>query len=270
MKKQDLNQDNDFFYAKQVDESVLLTFKKKVLLPFAYLTNKKALFDYLDFVSKDNNIKVVIVTVEPGRSPREEYYEFYNLFVQAKIDKGALMRMYRAYDQFIVKIVKSNKFFISVGHGEMISQDFYVDLACDYSIVADNTVIHKPYLKLGLVPKGGGAYFLKRKLGHSRAYEILLSPKDITANEALKLGIVDKVAPNDVLEYTALKTAKQFAQAPATSLSGTKKLLNYSWKDLEEYLKAENFELWDIISKSSLFKSAAGRNSPRERYLRVG
>ena len=97
----------------------------------------------------------------------QEYFEFYKLLADGAIDHNTLLRMYRAYDQFIARIVTSNKLFISVGHGEMISQDFHVDLACDYRIVADNVVIHKPYLELGLVPKGGGAYFLKKRLGHS-------------------------------------------------------------------------------------------------------
>jgi 2-(1,2-epoxy-1,2-dihydrophenyl)acetyl-CoA isomerase len=147
----------------------------------------------------------------------------------------------------------------------MISQDFYVDLACDYSIVADNTVIHKPYLELGLVPKGGGAYFLKKKLGHSIAYRVLLSQKAITADEALELGIVDEVVPYDDLENAALRTAELFTQSPATSLSRTKKLLNYSWKDLAENLENENFELWDIIRRLPMFKEAADRN-----FLQVG
>ncbi|MGD9270431.1 MAG: enoyl-CoA hydratase-related protein, partial [Syntrophobacterales bacterium] len=160
MKNQLFNNNNGFFTVETNDNIATLTFKGDVLLPFSYLVNKTALFSYLDLYSNDDSIRVVIITDKRKRSPVEEYFEFYKLLAESKIDERTLSRMYRAYDQLIVKIVRSNKFFISVGHGNMISQDFYVDLACDYKIVADNAVIHKPYLELGLVPKGGGAYFL--------------------------------------------------------------------------------------------------------------
>jgi 2-(1,2-epoxy-1,2-dihydrophenyl)acetyl-CoA isomerase len=252
MKNQLFNNNNGFFTVETNDNIATLTFKGDVLLPFSYLVNKTALFSYLDLYSNDDSIRVVIITDKRKRSPVEEYFEFYKLLAESKIDERTLSRMYRAYDQLIVKIVRSNKFFISVGQGDMISQDFYVDLACDYKIVADNAVIHKPYLELGLVPKGGGAYFLKKKLGHCKAYEILLSRKRISAHEALKLGMVNKVVPYERLEDTVLKTAQRFARKPPASLSRTKRLLNYPLKDLEDYLAFETNELLGILRRSHI------------------
>ena len=247
MKQQDLNQENEFFTAKKIDAVVMLTFKKKRLIPVTHWSAKTPLFDYLREVSKSNGVKVVVVKDQPGRNPCKEYFDFYDLIMRGEIDKNALWRMYTAYDQFITKIVESNKFFMSVSFGEMISQDFHVALACDYRMVADDTVIHKPYLKLGLVPKGGGAYFLEKRLGRGKACEILLSNKTISAHDALELGLVNEVVPCETLEYAALKKAQYFAQQPASSLTGTKKLLNYSLNDLKESLNFENRTLVDIF-----------------------
>ena len=247
MKQQDLNQENDFFTAKQIDAVVMLTFKKQRLIPVTHWSTKTPLFKYLQKVSKSNGVKVVMVKDQPGRSPCKEYSDFYDLIMKGRIDQNALWRMCTAYDQFIMKIIESNQFFISINSGEMISQDFHVALACDYRMVADDTVIHKPYLKLGLVPKGGGAYFLEKRLGHGKACEILLSNKTINAHDALELGLVNEVVPCETLEYAALKKAQYFAQQPASSLTGTKKLLNYSLKDLKESLKFENRTLVDIF-----------------------
>ena len=245
MKQQDLNQENDFFCAKRVDAVVTLTFKGKRLLPITFWSTKAPILDYLDFVSKSDAVRVVVVIDEPGRSPCKEYVEFYESLMKAEIDVDALWRMCNAYDQFILKIVESCKLFISVGYGEMISQDFHVALACDYRIVADDTVIHKPYLDPGLVPKGGGAYFLEKRLGHCRACEMLLSNKPISAYEALRLGLVNEVIPRDALGAAALKKAHCFAQKPASFLRGTKKLLNFLLKDLREYPEFENRTLVD-------------------------
>jgi 2-(1,2-epoxy-1,2-dihydrophenyl)acetyl-CoA isomerase len=131
--------------------------------------------------------------------------DFYDLIMKGEMDKNALWRMCTAYDQFIMKIVESSKFFINVVYGKTISQDFHVALACDYRMVADDTVIHKPYLDLGLIPKGGGAYFLEKRLGHARALEILLSNKPISAHEALELGLVNEVIPREHLRIRPWK-----------------------------------------------------------------
>jgi enoyl-CoA hydratase/carnithine racemase len=129
-----------------------------------------------------------------------------------------------------------------------------VSLACDYRIVSDNTVFKNFHLELGLVPKGGSAFFLSKMLGFSKAYEILLSEEEITAQEALRLGIVDKVVTLSDLEETALKTAQHFTQKPTGSLLGVKRLLNYTIKEIEDYLEFENEELFRIVMSSEFQK----------------
>ena len=176
MNNQKANEQNDFFCAEIIDGIVVVTLKGKTLLPFSSLQLKETLFDYLDFISEDNSIKVVVLTDRPGKFPCEEYVEFYSLLAESKIHENTLRRMYNAYSQFVIKILQSEKFFVSAPHGAIIFQDFNVQLACDYRILADSAVIHKPYLKLGLVPKGGGAYFLKNMLGRNQALELLLAP----------------------------------------------------------------------------------------------
>lgn len=251
MKNHPPNNNNGFFSIETVNNIMILTFNGDVLLPLSYLTNKELLFNYLDIYSKNDSITAIIIRYKRKRSPVEEYFQFYNLLSESKIDTGTLLRMYRAYDQFILKIIQSNKFFISACRGDMISQDFHVDLTCDYKIIADDTLIHKPYLELGLIPKGGGAYFLKSKLGHSRAYQLLLSKEVITAPEALRLGIVNEVIPKQEFENSTLKIAERITQRPVTSLSGIKRLLNHRLNDLENYLELENQILINILSGSS-------------------
>jgi len=58
--------------------------------------------------------------------------------------------------------------------------------------------------------------------------------------EALKLGIVDQIVPADELVETALETADRFGRKPTGSLWGIKRLLNYSYKDLVDYMEFEN------------------------------
>ena len=168
--------------------------------------------------------------------------------------EGTIRRMYTAVDQFILRMMELNKIVIHADTRKSISLSLNVSLACDYRIVSDNTVFKNFHLALGLAPKGGSAFFLSKRLGVSKAYEIFLSEEEITAQEALRLGIVDKVVALIDLEEAALKTAQHFAQKPIGSLLGVKRLLNYSMKEIEDYLEFENEELFRIVMSSEFQK----------------
>jgi enoyl-CoA hydratase/carnithine racemase len=84
-------------------------------------------------------------------------------------------------------------------------------------------------------------------MGSSKAYEFLLSEEDIAAEEALRLGLVDKIVPLEELREAALTKAGEFACKPARSLKCIKRLINFSLKDLLEYLEFETDELTKMI-----------------------
>ena len=107
-------------------------------------------------------------------------------------------------------------------------------------------------LDFGLAPKGGEAYFLKKRLRHCKAFEILLSEKEITAKDALKLGAVNKVVPLYSLEKSTLNMAQEFAKKPSDSLTVIKRLLNYSEQNLTDYLEFENQELMHSLGFTTL------------------
>ena len=114
-------------------------------------------------------------------------------------------------------------------------------------MVGNNTRYEHPYLKLGLVPKGGGTFFLSKMLGASKAYKILLADQPITATEAQAFGLVDQIVPADNLDSEAMAAARRFAAQPQTTLSGLKRLVNYDLPELRDQLERENDTLRLII-----------------------
>ena len=176
-----------------------------------------------------------------------EYVDFYKLVVNAKLSGDDVLRMYRTFDQLILNIVGVNKLVIHTDCDEVIPLFLNMSLACDYRIVATHTIFQKPYFELGMLPKGGGAFFLCKMLGNSKTRQLLESEEDINAIEALELGIVDQVVPNKELEKTAIQQALRLANRPTRSLAGIKRLINYSMRDLEDYLSFENQEIIKMI-----------------------
>jgi enoyl-CoA hydratase/carnithine racemase len=158
--------------------------------------------------------------------------------------------MCHGFDQFILRIANMDKIVLHATSGKVISMLLNVSLACDFRIISEDTVFHNPYLDLGLVPKGGGAYFLSRKLGIPRALELLLLHKEIPARQALDLGLVDRVVPLEDLETSALEMAHRFDDVPSVTLSGVKRLLNFSLRNLDDHLEVENQELVRILESS--------------------
>jgi len=253
-KDQTLDERCDFFSAKRIEHIVMIRFKENLLFYASDLSAKEKIMEYLDLVSRNDSIKVVVILGFPYKSGCEEYLEFYRQVFEAKLGQQAINRMYNAVNQLITKIVKLNKIVIHADSGRVISMFLNVSLACDYRIVADNTVFENPCLKLGLVPKGGGAYFLSKMLGPSTALEMLLNEKDFTAHEAMRLGLVDMVVPAEKLLESSLNKAKEFAQKPSHTLSGVKSLLNYNTKDLMESLELENQVLLRIVASRDFRK----------------
>jgi enoyl-CoA hydratase/carnithine racemase len=242
-----LDKKHDFFSATGHEDIVKLKFKEDLLVRASDFKAKDSLFDYLDLVSKSNEVKVVLIIGSPEKKGCEEYTEFYRKVFEFELGEYAIEKLYYAVNELILRIVDLDKMVVHADSGKVISLFMNVSLACDYRIVANNTIFQNPCAEFGLVPKGGGAFFLSKMLGLRKAFQILTSAEDITAQEAMELGLVDKIVPLDELEQTAITTAKHFAQRPASTLLGVKRLLNYSLRDLHNYLELENQVLLGIL-----------------------
>jgi 2-(1,2-epoxy-1,2-dihydrophenyl)acetyl-CoA isomerase len=90
------------------------------------------------------------------------------------------------------------------------------------------------------IPNGGTTYFLTKLIGRKKTFDILLSGNDVTADETLKLGIVDKIVSIEKLKEAALNVAKTYAQKPCSYLSGIKRLVNSNTSVLRKVLDCEN------------------------------
>ncbi len=242
-----LDEDIEFFSEERLDEVRILRLKENLLFRATDLSARDRVLDYLNRVSKTDSIKAIVIISSPEAKGSEEYFDFYHQVLTSKFCDTDVHRLHNVFTQIILTIVDLNKIVVHANRGRVIPLFLNFSLACDYRIVADSTVFQNPCFKLGLVPIGGGAFFLSRRLGRSKALEILLSDKDITANEALELGIVDKVVPQEELEKSALDVARHFVEKPACSLSGLKKLINYSMMDLRDYMALEYQELIKAI-----------------------
>jgi enoyl-CoA hydratase/carnithine racemase len=98
-------------------------------------------------------------------------------------------------------------------------------LMCDIRYAAQSARFAETYIKVGLVPGAGGAHFLPRLVGVSKALELFLTGDFLDADEALRLGLVNKVFPDDKLIEEVEKIARRMVRAPALTLRMTKRAI---------------------------------------------
>ena len=99
-------------------------------------------------------------------------------------------------------------------------------LACDLVVASEKARMAQNFINIGLVPDGGGTYFLPALIGYQRAAEIFFTGKILTAEEAFNLGLYNRVVPPDELMSAARGLAEELAQKPTAAIAAGKAILN--------------------------------------------
>ena len=113
-------------------------------------------------------------------------------------------------------------------------------LAADVRFAAENAVLGQPEVLLGIIPGAGGTQRLSRLVGPSRAKDIIFTGRFVKADEALAIGLVDRVLPADRVYDEAVAWARQFSAAAAYAVRAAKESIDRGLEtDLETGLEIE-------------------------------
>lgn len=103
-------------------------------------------------------------------------------------------------------------------------------LACDFIIASEWASFTWSYILRGIVPDGGGMYFLPRRVGLPKAKELIFTGRQVKADEALELGIADRKTSSETLVADAQAWARELSAASSTALALTKTILNQTFE----------------------------------------
>lgn len=140
---------------------------------------------------------------------------------------------------------------IAAVNGAAVGAGFDLTCMCDIRIAGESAKFAESFVKLGIVPGDGGAWFLPRAIGRSRAAEMTFTGEMIDAKTALDWGLVSRVVPDDELMSSARELAKRIAINPPHSLRLAKKLLR----------EGEHLRLDSILEMSASFQALAHHTS---------
>jgi enoyl-CoA hydratase len=99
-------------------------------------------------------------------------------------------------------------------------------LACDLRVAADNATFGQPEILLGIIPGGGATQRLARLIGASRAKDLIFTGRPVLVEEALRLGLVDRVVPRAEVLDEALRWASELARGPSLALAMAKRAID--------------------------------------------
>ncbi|HEX6578468.1 MAG TPA: enoyl-CoA hydratase-related protein [Jiangellaceae bacterium] len=122
-------------------------------------------------------------------------------------------------------------------------------LACDVRIAADDARLGQPEILLGLIPGAGGTQRLSRLVGPAKAKELIFTGRFVGAEEALNIGLVDRVVPTAEVYPAAQEWAGQFAAGPVYALRAAKEAIDRGLgADLDTGLEIERQQFTGLFA----------------------
>ncbi|HVR77242.1 MAG TPA: enoyl-CoA hydratase-related protein [Acidimicrobiia bacterium] len=169
----------------------------------------------------DPAIRSVVVTGEPHFAAGADIRGF-----QATFEGGVEERSAWTLQEAIASLESLEKPTIAAVHGFALGGGLELAMGADFRYLADDAKVGQPEILLGLIPGAGGTQRLTRLVGYQRAKELIFSGRQVDAEEALAIGLADKVVPgSDVLD-NAMVAAREWATAPTAAIAAAKKALN--------------------------------------------
>ncbi|HEV3226365.1 MAG TPA: enoyl-CoA hydratase-related protein [Acidimicrobiales bacterium] len=144
---------------------------------------------------------------------------------------GDIARMIRGgWQRLIASILDCEKPVIASVNGTAAGGGANLVLACDLVLMADSARLIEIFVRRGIIPDAGGCYLLPRIVGPQRAKEIMFFGDDVSAIDAERVGIANRVVPAADLAKVTDEWAERLATAPTKAVAMTKWLLNRSFE----------------------------------------
>lgn len=185
------------------------------------LTTLRELGTAMDSLEKDGGVRCVVITGAGDRmfSGGADIKQFLALSPGDQrefVDRGC--DVFDHIEALSKPVIAALNGFALGGAGELA-------MACDIRIAAARARMGQPEINLGLLPGWGGIQRLVRLIGEGRARELLLTGDMVTAEEALRIGLVNKVVPDAEVLTESMALAEKLAQQAPLAIAETKRLL---------------------------------------------
>jgi 2-(1,2-epoxy-1,2-dihydrophenyl)acetyl-CoA isomerase len=160
----------------------------------------------------------------------------------------------KRYSPIVSRLRSMEKPIIAMVNGVAAGAGASIAFACDMRFAAQSAKFIQAFIKVGLIPDSGACWLLPRLMGAGRAFEFAVTGEPIAANDALQMGLVNRVVPDEQLSEVTYQFARQLAQGPTQAIGLLKRAFNKAATvDFDAYLDYEA-HLQEIAGQSDNYR----------------
>lgn len=197
---------------------------------------RKGLADCLDRIDSDRDVRAVVLAGAGGAFCAGGDLRSIG---SAQLDNDGWRQRMKSAHAWLARLLSLDRPVIAAVDGPAFGAGFGIALAADFIVASPRARFCLSFMKLGLVPDFGLLHTLPRVVGVQRAKELMLSAREVPAEEAQALGIVFELVPQDQLLRRAQALAQSFVNASPMALSLVKRALAAGPSDLHTMLEIE-------------------------------
>lgn len=203
-------------------------------------TMREDLLDALRVAESETSCRVVVIT-GAGRAFCAGGDVDFMAGLQRNGDVDAFRKLLDAGRDIVTQIASMPKPVIASVNGVAAGAGCNLALACDIRLASDAAKLGETFVRIGLHPDWGGTWLLPRLVGYGRAMELLATGRMVAADEALRIGMVDRVVPAAELAAETESLARNLAAGPPLAIAGIKRAMQASeGNDLRAQISLES------------------------------
>jgi len=192
--------------------------------------------DALKMATRDAEVRVIVLT-----GAGKAFCSGQDLkAIKDSKDRNLADSLHKRYNPIIKAMRKMPKPIICRLNGVAAGAGCSLALACDMIVMSEMASLIEVFVNVGLVLDSGSSYFLPRLVGSAKAFELSTMGSKVKADEALQLGLVNRICAHDELDAEVAKLTDYYRAAPTKAIGLMKKMLNKSFhSDLDTMLEYE-------------------------------
>lgn len=243
---------NENFETWQDGEIVIFHIKKDAFGNFTNLDVRDVIIPWLEAVDNYEQVKGVLFLNDTHTFGEREYHKFIE-GMAGKLEKSGETYKVPRFEKaeiraieinmivtYIKKILSMRKLVAFAMQGDVVTPYFGVSLAADLRYGTPNTKFALTHIKYGLHPTGALPFFLPRYIGIGRSVEYLLKGGKIDSSEALNLGILNKIMPDEIFKEEVIKEFKSICKLDIGVIKSTKELIYSFQMQFDKFLEKES------------------------------
>jgi 2-(1,2-epoxy-1,2-dihydrophenyl)acetyl-CoA isomerase len=228
-----------------IDRSVLtLTMNRPEVYNALNEEMKKALNETFKEASKDPSVRSIVLRGAGTKA----FCSGQDLKADPPGSRSLKESLEQSYNPLILRIRTIEKPVIAMINGVAAGAGCSLALACDMRVMATTAKLVEVFARIGLVPDSGSHWFLHHLVGPARAFEYAATGRDIDAEEANRVGLVNSIAPPEQLEAQTLALAHSLAEGPTRAIGLMKRVFHKAATSNLEDLLAYEAQIQDIAS----------------------